>query len=491
MHEGFDPASLMPTMLRQAFGRHGHDHLLVVGDHPIADGVVAAAARHNSGVTWITSGPVRRAIPGAIIVEGPAMLEQARSHATRAARAIVAFADEGRQIPTVEALRSEAPGLPITVNFADSWFAARTAETARLAGVRYVSQVQLAVRDLHWRNPPPLIAQRLGHRRIHALLFGFGRGGDCILTDLLLCSLTAALGTPRVTIVDPCAEELRLDLARRAPELTRSVDLDFLQPGPVDDPRRLPEERLAARNAEDPFTFAHVSIDSDARALALARALHGLANRQAWHMGPVFVRQAGGGALPRLPVTLEPAELISFGANAEFAEAIGLFDPDTDALARMFHEAYRRTARSDAPANRPWTDLPEEFRESNRRLLVHLPAKLLTAGVDLSAWLRTPLPQPSDRGGIPLPALEDDPDLMERLAELEHRRWMVDRRLSGWRYGPVRNNEAKFHPDLIPFEELDEYTKELDRTIVREAWETLGTSRGSGFFPYGGALQGR
>jgi hypothetical protein len=65
---------------------------------------------------------------------------------------------------------------------------------------------------------------------------------------------------------------------------------------------------------------------------------------------------------------------------------------------------------------------------------------------------------------------------------------MVDRRLTGWRYGPVRNNEARVHPDLIPFDELDDYTKELDRTIVREAWETLGTSRGSGFFPYGTRL---
>lgn len=467
-------------------------HLLVIGDHPLADGVVAAAARRSAGVTWISNSPLGNhlggSIPGALIVPGPWDRANPRHHAGQAARAIIAFADEGRQLSAVEALRAGAPKLPITVNFTDSLFAGRTSAVAHLGNVRFVSQVQLAVRDLHWRNPPPLIARTLGHRRIHALLFGFGRGGDCILSDLLLCSLTGFLEKPRITIVDPLAETLRQDLLGRCPELEQSADLVFLDPGPVDDPRRIPEALLCAANADEPVSFAHVSVDSDVRALALARSVHALANRDRWRMGPVFTRLAGGGSLPRIPVTSEPAELLMFGANADFAEAIGLFDPDTDLLARLFHEAYRRTARPGMPANCPWEDLAEEFRESNRRLLVHLPAKLLTADVDLAAWLRTPLPVANEAGGIPLPELSANPALMETLAELEHRRWMVDRRLSGWHHGPVRDNDARHHPDLVPYDQLNECTRELDRAIVREAWETLGTARGSGFFPDGGAI---
>jgi hypothetical protein len=465
-----------------------HDHLLVVGDHPLADGVVAAAARRNAPVTWITNGKVSGPIPGVELVAGPWGTHQA-GHAATAARAIVAFADETRQLPAVEALRARAPALPIMVNFTDSWFAGRGNEAAAIANVRFVSQVQLAVRDLHWRNPPPMIARMLGHRRIHALLFGFGRGGDCILSDLLLCSLTGFLEAPRITIVDPAAKALREDLFRRCPELGKSADIHFLDPGDVQDPRHIPADALLQAAAEDPFTITHVSVDSDVRALALARAVHTLATRERWHMGPIFVRQASGGSLPRLPVSEEPAELLMFGANADFAEAIGLFDPNIDLIAQMFHEAYRRTARPEMPANCPWDELSEEFRESNRRLLVHLPAKLLTAHVDLAAWLRMPLPATNEAGGIPLPDLASNPDLMETLAELEHRRWMVDRRLSGWHYAPVRDNDARHHPDLIPYAQLDEYTRDLDRAIVREAWETLGTSRGSGFFPDGGAMR--
>jgi hypothetical protein len=465
-----------------------HDHLLVVGDHPLADGVVAAAARRNAPVTWITNGRVSRPIPGVELVTGPWGTEHA-GHARTAARAIVAFADEDRQLPAVAALHDRAPALPITVNFTDSWFAGRGNEAARIANVRFVSQVQLAVRDLHWRNPPPLIARTLGHRRIHALLFGFGRGGDCIVSDLLLCSLTGFLEAPRITIVDPRAEALREDLFRRCPELGLSADIGFVDPGAVEDPRHVPTEVLLAAAAEDPFTIAYVSVDSDTRALALARSFHALAMRERWTMGPICVRQASGGSLPRLAVTRASAELLMFGATADFADAIGLFDPDIDLIARMFHETYRRTARPGTPANCPWEELGEEYRESNRRLLVHLPAKLLTANVDLAAWLRMPLPATNEAGGIPLPDLAANPALMETLAELEHRRWMVDRRLSGWHYGPVRDNEARHHPDLIPYDRLDEYTRELDRAIVREAWDTLGSARGSGFFPDGGAMR--
>jgi hypothetical protein len=479
MDQGTDP---------RTFVERPDDHLLVVGDHPLANGVVEAAARRQASVTWITNGGLTGPIPGARIIAGPFDAAQARNHAAGASRAIVAFADEARQLPAVEALRAQAPALPITVNYTDSWFAERTNETARLAGVRFVSQVHLAIRDLHWRNPPPLIARQLGHRRIHALLFGFGRGGDAILSDLLLCSLTGQLEKPRITIVDPDAAAARADLLRRCPEIGESADLVFLDPGDTSDPRSLPVEALKAAHAEDPFTTAHVSIDSGVRALSLARAFHALVTREGWRMGPVFIRLAEGGELPRLPVTGENAELLMFGANADFAESIGLFDPNSDLLARMFHAAYRRTARPGTPANCPWEDLAEEFRESNRRLLVHLPAKLLTAGVDLAAWLRTPLPLFNEAGGIPLPNLETDPALMELLAELEHRRWMMDRRLSGWSFGPVRDNDLRLHPDLKAYDQLDEYTRELDRAIVREAWETLGTSRGSGFFPHGPTL---
>ncbi len=480
--------ALLSAHASRMFARYRRNHLLVVGDHPVARGVVQAAAARSALVTWIANREDDETpIPGALIVPRLWQPQLAAAFAaSNASRAVVAFRNEVQQVAAVRALRAEAPRLPIIMNFADAWFAERMDELENIQGVRFVSQVQLSVRALHWRIPPFLIAQALGHQRLHALIFGLGRGGEAVLTDLLLCSLTSFLGKPRITIVDPRAHEIRASLQQRCPGLADTVDLEVIDPEIVSDVRLLPAAALGKAQARDPFTLAYVAIDEDFRAMALAVSLQALARREGWQMGPIFTRLVHGGALPDAPLEGEVAGLVQFGGTADFAASIGLFDPDSDRLPRLFHDAYRRTAPADAPANIPWADLPEEFRESNRRLLVHLPAKLASAGVDITAWLHRPLPARNPEGGIPLPSLEANPQLLDSLAELEHRRWMMDRTLSGWKPGPARDNARRIHHDLKPYAELTEATKELDRAIVREAWKTLGSGKGSGFFPDGG-----
>ena len=44
--------------------------------------------------------------------------------------------------------------------------------------------------------------------------------------------------------------------------------------------------------------------------------------------------------------------------------------------------------------------------------------------------------------------------------------WAQTRISQGWSYGPVRNDELKQHPCLIPYEELPEEEKEYDRNTA-------------------------
>ncbi len=53
--------------------------------------------------------------------------------------------------------------------------------------------------------------------------------------------------------------------------------------------------------------------------------------------------------------------------------------------------------------------------------------------------------------------------LRETLAEHVHDVWAAGRLKEGWRYGPVRDDEARTHPDLVPYDELPETEKEYDR----------------------------
>ena len=77
-------------------------------------------------------------------------------------------------------------------------------------------------------------------------------------------------------------------------------------------------------------------------------------------------------------------------------------------------------------------------------------------------------PSPIVTDGVVLPA--DLLALAERLAENAHDNWACQRLADGWRYGPHRDDAAKEHPCLVPYDALTESEKEYDR---RTALETL------------------
>jgi hypothetical protein len=50
---------------------------------------------------------------------------------------------------------------------------------------------------------------------------------------------------------------------------------------------------------------------------------------------------------------------------------------------------------------------------------------------------------------------------------MEHDRWWADRALDGWTYAPERDNARKHHPDMVPYEQLSEPKRQLDRDNVQ------------------------
>ena len=85
-------------------------------------------------------------------------------------------------------------------------------------------------------------------------------------------------------------------------------------------------------------------------------------------------------------------------------------------------------------------------------------------------------PQPISTESIALSA--DLVELTEMMARNVHDVWARSRMNEGWIYGPVRNDELKQHPCLVPYEELTESEREYDRNT---AIETLKLILKSGF----------
>lgn len=75
-------------------------------------------------------------------------------------------------------------------------------------------------------------------------------------------------------------------------------------------------------------------------------------------------------------------------------------------------------------------------------------------------------PKPIDTSNINLP--QDLIHLGEQIAKNVHDVWADGRIKDGWTYGPVRNDENKQHPCLVPYEELPEEEKEYDRNTAQE-----------------------
>ena len=77
-------------------------------------------------------------------------------------------------------------------------------------------------------------------------------------------------------------------------------------------------------------------------------------------------------------------------------------------------------------------------------------------------------PRPIDTSRIELD--EELQQLTERLAENAHDHWARRRMAEGWTFGRVRDDGARTHPNLVPYDQLTEAEKEYDR---ESAMQTL------------------
>jgi ppGpp synthetase/RelA/SpoT-type nucleotidyltranferase len=134
-------------------------------------------------------------------------------------------------------------------------------------------------------------------------------------------------------------------------------------------------------------------------------------------------------------------------------------------VARAVHDAYRAARTADRTAADPavavWDDLDEGLRESNRQQADDIAAKLRTIGCTV-----VPVDSPGE------PARLTDADV-ERLAEMEHGRWNVERLRAGWTWGETRDANARTSPYLVEWVHLPDDVQEYDRQAVREIPELL------------------
>lgn len=103
----------------------------------------------------------------------------------------------------------------------------------------------------------------------------------------------------------------------------------------------------------------------------------------------------------------------------------------------------------------PYAELPEDEKEQNRNNVRDIPNKLASIGYAII---------PARSNEAPGEFLDIE---VEKLAEMEHERWMQEKLDAGWKPGPTRDLENKTSPALVAWSELPEEEREKDRSSVR------------------------
>jgi hypothetical protein len=354
-------------------------------------------------------------------------------------------------------------------------------EAETLARLRIFNEAELIARRIFSEYPPDTKVALTG-QRVHVLLIGLSSVGQAIVQQMARMGHYRSGLKPKITIVDHDIDTKWSALALSYPALTEWILVEKIE----FEINRITEHTLDQwLEDDDPITMVYACRKNEVSNLRVARLL---LDRQIEKSQKNDVNIADVVALdPPGGVVLTDFQthgnhkghfhlfsLVSADGDAERSTITGSLLTDVDdTIARSIHDAYRakdlaiKERNPDHkihPNSQPWEDLHEDIRDANRMVAGHFDIKMRAIDCNL--------------GSIDEDTEADlNADELEVLSIMEHNRWWADRALNGWKFGSVRNDIQKVHPNMLPYDNLSEADKQKDRDSVLEMINIL---RGEG-----------
>ena len=153
---------------------------------------------------------------------------------------------------------------------------------------------------------------------------------------------------------------------------------------------------------------------------------------------------------------------LCFGTNTEIYSANFVIADSQSRTAQAMHEIYRRSNPDSAPT---WQQLSSFTRQSNLAAADHLAVKIRLLLQDHT------ITQVTARHAAQAYAVYCQADAAQQddYQALEHQRWMRFHSMYNWHYGPVRDNAARIHPQMVDYSHLPPAEQQKDAY----AWQLL------------------
>jgi hypothetical protein len=507
-------------------------HVVILGDDKATASLAEDLARRGDDVLQLHRGtPPGKS--GARLIHLPFrehLLENPEVLALSRARMVIASTSDdednlalalglvgrGLQGPEIHARVEQA-------RLADAAARAGAQGEAALSRIRIFNHHSIAARGLLLGLPLSWSSDLHGKSRpvseVHVVLSDVCPMSEALLLQLARTAHFPGAGPVRVHVLHPSASAFGGGLLERYRGLEQCLDLQLYDTAKSQFSELL-KGLLAESGPEAAWTvFPEFSDrpDSMARILELYADLEG---QDFQRLRFVLEGPQGRAAQRRdFGAFLPAGSAIHLMPQAEtFGGAETLLGGGLDRSSRMIHEAWlagerERIAEAEGrgdqlipeevrskAAFRAWDQLTEDQRQANRgqadafwmylRYAAHASgsSELSEASTELLALLGEGLQPPREENPQIRKKLEIiraewpnlSSDLVEWLAEAEHRRWAAHRWLGGWRYGPARDDATRIHPDLVEYDALSERVKAYDRDAVRRLPEVLGTMLSGG-----------
>lgn len=506
--------------LARIFNLGAARHVVIAGDSAAALSLAQDCRKRKDSVILIADGLAEETAlglrrKGVIVLEGDAtQVETLRTARAHHAAHVVAYEPDDTANLQVEAAvrrlvgdaRRKPPiGVHVATRSAMLLKEAREMRSAQMRKKRATpppidpkpfSLEEMAARALVQKEGPALLslAQQLGQQRLHFVFFGFDAAGEAVAERILMSLWSAHFDAPRLTVLSPDPQAMEAGFKARHREAFANpaawtADIAFL---PFDwNLASVGAEVLdTVEQARGKATAIVVSTGSDPGNIHLSIALKRLCNSGLRWPVPIYMREtsqsefsqqyAKGDDTPELD-----AYLLAFGAHQINSTRQRVIDGALDQGAAVAHEHYSKgLAKKDTlsmrelqAAMKDWSDVLETYRAANRAVADAAMVKVWDAGF-----------RPAAKGEKGETAIAVPPDLIDKMAQREHDRWMAERLMSGWRptaAGETRNNDLMIHDKIVGWDQLNDNDRNNDVVQVRAAMDVARMMHKDGFLPRG------